>query len=211
MVAGKEVTIYSDNSHREALVTNSKINQNGKVTVTLQPKGGLVIKQTVPNLSAGDLKLRYDQPARIWEEAIPLGNSRLGAMVYGIPGREELQLNEETIWGGGPYRNDNPEALNALPEVRNLIFERKHGEADELINQTFFTKTHGMPFQTAGSVILDFPGHGRFDNYSRELELDRAVTTTRYQVDGVEYTREAFASFPDDVIIMRISANKKEH
>lgn len=209
MVAGKEVTIYSDNSHREALVTNSKINQNGKVTVTLQPKGGLVIKQTVPNLSAGDLKLRYDQPARIWEEAIPLGNSRLGAMVYGIPGREELQLNEETIWGGGPYRNDNPEALNALPEVRNLIFERKHGEADELINQTFFTKTHGMPFQTAGSVILDFPGHGRFDNYSRELELDRAVTTTRYQVDGVEYTREAFASFPDDVIIMRISANKK--
>lgn len=161
------------------------------------------------NLSAQDLKLRYDQPAKVWEEAIPLGNSRLGAMIYGIPDREEIQLNEETIWGGGPYRNDNPKALDALPEVRKLIFEEKNGEADKLINQTFFTQTHGMPFQTAGSVILEFPGHKNFKNYTRELDLNRAVATTRYQVDGVEYTREAFSSFVDDVFIMRITANKK--
>lgn len=161
------------------------------------------------NLSAQDLKLRYDQPAKVWEEAIPLGNSRLGAMIYGIPDREEIQLNEETIWGGGPYRNDNPKALDALPEVRKLIFEEKNGEADKLINQTFFTQTHGMPFQTAGSVILEFPGHKNFKNYTRELDLNRAVATTRYLVDGVEYTREAFSSFADDVFIMRISANKK--
>ncbi|NLC86820.1 MAG: glycoside hydrolase family 95 protein [Bacteroidales bacterium] len=161
------------------------------------------------NLSAQDLKLRYDQPAKVWEEAIPLGNSRLGAMIYGIPDREEIQLNEETIWGGGPYRNDNPKALDALPEVRKLIFEEKNGEADKLINQTFFTQTHGMPFQTAGSVILEFPGHKNFKNYTRELDLNRAVATTRYQVDGVEYTREAFSSFADDVFIMRITANKK--
>ena len=160
------------------------------------------------NLSAQDLKLRYDQPAKVWEEAIPLGNSRLGAMIYGIPDREEIQLNEETIWGGGPYRNDNPKALDALPEVRKLIFEEKNGEADKLINQTFFTQTHGMPFQTAGSVILEFPGHKNFKNYTRELDLNRAVATTRYLVDGVEYTREAFSSFADDVFIMRISANK---
>lgn len=161
------------------------------------------------NLSAQDLKLRYDQPAKVWEEAIPLGNSRLGAMIYGIPDREEIQLNEETIWGGGPYRNDNPKALDALPEVRKLIFEEKNGEADKLINQTFFTQTHGMPFQTAGSVILEFPGHKNFKNYTRELDLNRAVATTRYQVDGVEYTREAFSSFADDVFIMRITANIK--
>ena len=69
---------------------------------------------TIARLSAQDLKLNYDKPAKVWEEAIPLGNSRLGAMVYGIPHREEIQLNEETIWGGGPYRNDNPEALKEI-------------------------------------------------------------------------------------------------
>lgn len=158
---------------------------------------------------AQELKLQYDQPAKMWEEAIPLGNSRLGAMVYGIPHREEIQLNEETIWGGGPYRNDNPEALKALPKVRELIFEGENREADRLINQTFFTKAHGMPFQTAGSIILEFPGHDNFQHYRRELDLNRAVTTTRYEVEGVEYTREAFSSFADDVIIMRITASKK--
>lgn len=164
---------------------------------------------TIARLSAQDLKLNYDKPAKVWEEAIPLGNSRLGAMVYGIPHREEIQLNEETIWGGGPYRNDNPEALKALPKVRELIFEGENREADRLINQTFFTKTHGMPFQTAGSIILEFPGHDNFQHYRRKLDLNRAVTTTHYEVEGVKYTREAFSSFADDVIIMRITASKK--
>ncbi len=161
------------------------------------------------NLSAQNLKLWYDQPAKIWEEALPLGNSRLGAMVYGTPQREELQLNEETIWGGGPYKNDNPKALQALPEVRRLVFEGKSGEADKLINETFFTKTHGMPFQTAGSVILNFPEHQTYQDYYRELDISKAVATTRYTVDGVNYTRETFVSFADNVAIMRITASKK--
>ncbi len=161
------------------------------------------------NLSAQNLILWYSQPAKIWEEALPLGNSRLGAMVYGIPQREELQLNEETIWAGGPYKNDNPKALQALPEVRKLIFEGKSSEADKLINETFFTKTHGMPFQTAGSVILNFPEHQNYQNYYRELDISRAVATTRYTVDGVNYTRETFVSFADNVAIMRITASKK--
>lgn len=161
------------------------------------------------DLSAQDLKLWYNNPAKIWEEALPLGNSRLGAMVYGIPEKEELQLNEETIWGGGPYRNDNPKALGALPEARELIFKGKSREADQLINRTFFTKTHGMPFQTAGSVILNFPGHQNYQDYSRELDLDKALAITRYTVNGVKYTREVFSSFADDVIIMRITAGKK--
>lgn len=161
------------------------------------------------NTWAQDTRLWYDTPAKIWEEALPIGNSRLGAMVYGIPEKEELQLNEETIWGGGPYRNDNPEALGALPKVRELIFEGRTREADQLINQTFFTKTHGMPFQTAGSVILNFPGHQNYQDYYRELDLDRALATTRYTVNGMKYTREVFSSFADDVIVMRITAEKK--
>ncbi|NLD23492.1 MAG: glycoside hydrolase family 95 protein, partial [Bacteroidales bacterium] len=79
-----------------------------------------------------DLKLWYNTPAAVWEEALPMGNSRLGAMVYGIPDREEIQLNEETLWGGSPHRNDNPKALGALPEVQKLIFEEKYDEADKL-------------------------------------------------------------------------------
>ncbi|OJU55045.1 MAG: alpha-L-fucosidase, partial [Bacteroidales bacterium 45-6] len=159
--------------------------------------------------SAQNLKLWYDRPAKVWEEALPLGNSRLGAMVYGIPQREELQLNEETIWGGGPYRNDNPKALAALPEIRQLVFDGKSGQADKLINETFFTKTHGMPYQTAGSVVLTFPGHQAFQNYYRELDISKAVATTRYTANGVNYTRETFVSFADNVVIMRVTASKK--
>jgi len=155
---------------------------------------------------AENLKLWYKSPAKMWEEALPLGNSRLGAMVYGTPQREEIQLNEETIWGGGPYRNDNPKALEALPKVRQLIFEGKSREADQLLNPTFFSKAHGMPYQTAGSLMLSFPGHESYQEFYRELDLDRAVATTRYKVNGVEFTRETFVSFADDVVVMRLTA-----
>src|SRR5690606_26548717 len=151
----------------------------------------------------------YNEPAKAWVEALPLGNSRLRAMVYGIPQREELQLNAETTRGGGPQRNDNPNALQALPEAQKLVFEGKTREADRLVNQNFFTKIHGMPFQTAGSVLLKFAGHEKNSDYYRELDIDRAVALTRYTVDGVTYTRETFSSFVDNVIIMRITASKK--
>lgn len=160
-------------------------------------------------LPSQELKLRYDSPASIWEEALPLGNSRLGAMVYGNPSKEEIQLNEETIWAGSPYRNDNPKAAEALPEVQELIFQKKYEEADKLINETFFGGPHGMPYQTAGSLILHFEGHQDYQDYYRELDLDKAVATTRYKVNGVTYTREIFSSFADDVIIMRLTADKK--
>lgn len=171
----------------------------------------LIIFIGISNLEiiSQDLKLWYNTPATVWEEALPMGNSRLGAMVYGIPEREEIQLNEETLWGGSPHRNDNPKALGALPEVQKLIFEEKYDEADKLINETFFGGPHGMPYQTAGSLILNFDNHQNYQNYYRELDLNKAVTLTRYMVDGVTYTRELFSSFADDVIIMRISADKK--
>ena len=157
------------------------------------------------------LKLQYDEQAdpKVWEQALPIGNGRLGAMVYGIPHREEVQLNEETIWAGGPYRNDNHKAGANLKDIQQLIFEGKSQEADKRINETFFTKTHGMPYQTAGSVLLNFPDHTKFQNYYRELDIEQAKATTRYEVNGITYTREVISSFEDDVILMKITSSQK--
>lgn len=157
---------------------------------------------------AQNLKLWYQQPAKTWVEALPVGNSSMGAMVYGGTSREELQLNEETLWGGGPYRNDNPKALESLAEVRNLIFSGKTMDAQNLIDQTFYTGRNGMPYQTIGSLIIEAPGHEKAKNYYRDINLERAVATTRYQVDGVNFQREVFASFPDRVIIVRFTTDK---
>lgn len=157
---------------------------------------------------AQNLKLWYQQPAKTWVEALPVGNSSMGAMVYGGTSREELQLNEETLWGGGPYRNDNPKALESLAEVRNLIFSGKTMDSQNLIDQTFYTGRNGMPYQTIGSLIIEAPGHEKAKNYYRDLDLERAVATTCYQVDGVNFQREVFASFPDRVIIVRFTADK---
>lgn len=157
---------------------------------------------------AQNLKLWYQQPAKTWVEALPVGNSSMGAMVYGGTSREELQLNEETLWGGGPYRNDNPKALESLAEVRNLIFSGKTMDAQNLIDQMFYTGRNGMPYQTIGSLIIEAPGHEKAKNYYRDLNLERAVATTRYQVDGVNFQREVFASFPDRVIIVRFTTDK---
>jgi alpha-L-fucosidase 2 len=155
------------------------------------------------------LKLWYRQPAKQWVEALPLGNGRLGAMVFGNPSKEIIQLNEYTIWAGQPYRNDNPEAKDALPKVRQLIFEGKYVEAQDLVNKKIISRnSQGMPYQTAGNLHLVFPGHENFTNYYRELNIETAVSTTRYEVDGVVYERVAFSSFPDQVMIVRITASK---
>ncbi|MBN2698521.1 MAG: glycoside hydrolase family 95 protein, partial [Bacteroidales bacterium] len=155
------------------------------------------------------LKLWYTQPARQWVEALPVGNGRLGAMVYGDPSKELIQLNESTVWAGSPYRNDNPEAREALPEVRRLIFEGKYKEAHDIVNQKFISKiSNGMPYQTMGNLRLFFPGHENFSDYSRELDLIEAMVSSRYNVDGVKYETRVFSSFPDQIIVVSISADK---
>lgn len=155
------------------------------------------------------LKLWYDKPAEKWVEALPVGNGRLGAMVYGDPQEEVIQLNENTIWAGQPNRNDNPEAKAYLPEVQKLLFEGKSAEAQELVNQHFISKTsHGMPYQTAGNLKMSFPNHKNYTEYYRELDLETAVTTTRYTAGGVGYETKVFASHPDQVIVVQITADK---
>jgi alpha-L-fucosidase 2 len=158
---------------------------------------------------SGDLALWYDKPAGDeWVRALPLGNGRLGAMVYGNPGSERIQLNEDTVWAGSPYRNDSPQARAALPEVRRLIFKGEHALAQKLAGETFFKGPHGMMYQPVGDLALSFPGHDDYRDYYRELNLETAVATTRYSVAGVEYTRRVFASAPDQVIVVRLSASR---
>jgi len=127
----------------------------------------IVILQTFASISSQDdpyLKLWYTKPARQWVEALPVGNGRLGAMIYGDPSKELIQLNENTVWAGSPYRNDNPDAREALPEVRKLIFEGKYKEAHDIVNQKFISKiSNGMPYEIMGNLRLTFSGH---DNYS---------------------------------------------
>lgn len=168
----------------------------------------LLLLLTSHLVSGQDLKLWYSQPAQNWSEALPIGNSRLGAMVYGGTEREELQLNEETFWAGSPYNNNNPNAVHVLPIVRKLIFEGRNQEAQRLIDANFLTRQHGMSYLTLGNLYLEFPGHKDASDFYRDLNLENATTTTRYQVNGINYTRTTFASFTDNVIIMHIKASR---
>ncbi len=167
---------------------------------------GIISRGSAQNDSL--LKLWYLQPAKQWIEALPVGNGRLGAMVYGDPCKEIIQLNENTVWAGQPNQNDNPDAKEALPEVRKLIFEGKYKEAQDLVNQKFISKTsHGMPYQTVGDLQLKFSGHENYSDYYRELDIENATASTRYSLNGVNYSTKIFASFPDQVIIARITAD----
>ena len=152
--------------------------------------------------------LWYDKPANVWLEALPLGNSKLGAMVFGKTDVEEIQLNEETFWSGGPHNNNSASSIYYLNEVRSLIFQGKEKDAENLINREFVKGPHGMRFLTLGSLKLDF-GHKDAKNYRRELNLNNAVSTVSYTANGVKYIRETFASLEDDVIVMRIKASGK--
>jgi len=155
------------------------------------------------------LKLWYNQPAKNWNEALPLGNGRLGAMVFGNPMNERIQLNENTLYTGSPNRNDNPNAKEALPKVRKLIFEGKFKEAQDLVNDKIITKTsHGAAYQTVGDLHLDFLGIGDYTNFYRDLNIEKALATTTFTTDGVNYTREVFSSFPDQVVVVRLTASK---
>ena len=164
---------------------------------------------TVIGSYSEDLKLWYSSPAKNWIEALPIGNSRLGAMVYGGIGHEELQLNEETFWAGGPYDNNNTLARYVLPIVRQLIFEGNYREAQRMVDANFFCKKNGMSYLTMGSLFIDFNGHEKATDFYRDLNISNATATTRYKVDGVTYTRTAFASFTDSVIVMHVKADKK--
>ena len=153
-------------------------------------------------------KLWYDQPAGTWLRALPIGNSQLGAMVYGGTDVEELALNEETFWSGSPHDNNSPEAREHLQEVRDLTLMGREEEAHQLLDRYFFHGPHGMRFLPLGSVKLSL-GHKNVTDYRRELDLGDALATTTYTCNGVKYERTVFASQTDHAIVVRLTASKK--
>ncbi|MFC0877844.1 glycoside hydrolase N-terminal domain-containing protein [Saccharicrinis sp. FJH2] len=159
------------------------------------------------------MKLWYENPAQVWEEALPLGNGRLGAMVFGSTGTEQIQLNEETVWAGEPGNNLPKGFKEILPEVRKLIFQGKYKEA-EALTMTRIPRhapewnNYGMPYQTVGDLLIHFPGHEHYTSYYRELNIENATSSTTYEVDGVTYKREYFISAPDQIMLIRLSASE---
>lgn len=178
-------------------------------------------------------KLWYEQPANAsanddpdawvddaeWLKALPLGNGSLGAMVFGDVNKERIQLNEESMWSGSPAENDNPAAYPAQAEIRRLLFEGKHREATLLTEQTQICIGDGTglgngtnvpfgSFQTLGDLWIDFEKESSYENYHRELDLEEAIVRVSYTQDDVQYAREIFVSQPDQVMVVRLTADK---
>jgi alpha-L-fucosidase 2 len=155
------------------------------------------------------LKLWYRQPAANWNEALPVGNGRLAAMIFGGPQREHLQLNEDSVWSGEKRDRSNPEAPKAVPEIRRLLQEGHPAEAQKLADQSMISIPRALPvYQTLGDLWLDFDVEPDPGSYRRELDLDRGVATVQFNAKGVRYVREVFASAPRHAIVVRLSADK---
>jgi alpha-L-fucosidase 2 len=153
--------------------------------------------------------LWYRAPATVWTEALPVGNGRLGAMVFGGTARERLQINEDTLWAGGPYSQVNPEARPNLERVRELIFAGRFAEAEALAEDKLMGKPiRQMPYQPAADLWLDFDLPSPVADYRHELDLDAAIATTRFSAGDVTLTREVFSTAADGVLVVRLSADK---
>jgi alpha-L-fucosidase 2 len=158
-------------------------------------------------------KLWYDKPATIWLEALPIGNGRLGGMIYGGTKSEQIQLNEDSFWSGGPHNNNSSTSKNFLEQVRTLIFNGQESEAEKIINNEFIKGPHGMKYLTLGSLFLTHPDidENNIRNYKRELDLKTALSTISFENNGVHYKRTSFASIPDGIIIMKFEADRKSN
>ncbi|WP_428938105.1 glycoside hydrolase family 95 protein [Fontivita pretiosa] len=156
------------------------------------------------------MQLWYPKPATQWIEALPVGNGRLGAMVFGGPARERLQFNEDTLWTDGPRDYSHPGAAEVLPTLRQLLWEGKQKEAEALAMERFMSvPLRQSSYQPVGDVYIDFPGHEEVLEYRRSLDLRTAIARVSYRTaQGVSFTREVFSSYPDQAIVVRISADK---
>ena len=159
--------------------------------------------------AANTTTLWYEKPAETWSAAIPLGNGRLGAMLFGDPAKERVLLNEETVWTGGPYNPTNTAGAKHVAEIRKLVFARDYARAHRLFGRHMMgTPVEQMKYQPLGDLWLEFPGHEKVTDYRRDLNLDTAIASVRYTVDGVKFSREAFVSPVDQVIVIRLTADR---
>ncbi len=148
----------------------------------------------------------YQQPAKAWHEALPVGNGRLGAMVFGGVNTERLALNEESVWSGQPTQTDRVGAYESLPEIRRLLFEGNHRQAQNLVNSRVLGPRPLGAYQPLGDLMLDFPSSGTVTEYRRELNLDTALARTTFRIDDTDFTREVFACPVHDVLVVRLSS-----
>lgn len=177
-------------------------------SVQAQQKHQALKKMNVP-YDHGRYKLWYNKPAKNWNEALPLGNGFIGGMVFGNVQDERIQLNESTIWGGGPNNTIDSGARPYINQVRALLAEKKYTEAQELANSKLGPKGNsGMPYQLAGNLYISFPGKDNVNNYYRDLDIANATAVVKYTLNGVNYKREYFTSFGSNVLMARLTANK---
>jgi len=161
--------------------------------------------------SPSGMKIWFNQPAATWNDALPVGNGRLGAMVFGGVENERLELNEESVWTGEPRWDANPDALKNLPEVRQLLFEGKYKEAEELAQKGILGNKPRTPvatYQALGDIYLDFGPQRGLTNYRRELDIDEAIARVSYTANQVNFLREVFSSAPDQAMVVRLTADK---
>ncbi len=150
--------------------------------------------------------LWYRQPAHVWTEALPVGNGRLGAMVFGDVRHEHLALNEATLWSGGPKEWNNPRAKSILPQVRQALFAEDYARADQLCRE--MQGPYNQSYQPLGDLFLDFFESDGYQSYYRELDIDRAVTAVRYELNGAIFERKVIASFPAQVIAVHLTCSQ---
>ncbi|HEY7883942.1 MAG TPA: glycoside hydrolase family 95 protein [Cellvibrionaceae bacterium] len=154
------------------------------------------------------LVLWYSRPAANWNEALPVGNGRLGAMVFGGVQQEVLQLNEDTLWAGGPHNNVNPSLKPHLQQVTDLVLAGRHEQAQALADEHLYSSSHGMPYQTVGNLRIDFAHGEQAEDYRRSLDIGQALSEVVYRVAGVNYHRETFAALSAPVVVTRLTASE---
>src|ERR1700761_5282099 len=156
-----------------------------------------------------DMTIWYRQPAEKWLEAMPVGNGYMGGMVFGGTSQERIALNESSFWSGKPHDYNDPKAITYFPQIRQLVVDEKFHEAEDMANKHFF----GIPiaqqaYEPIGDLLLSFDGMDKVENYRRELNMETGVTKVTYKVGNVTYTREAFMSYPDHVMVVHLTASK---
>jgi alpha-L-fucosidase 2 len=153
--------------------------------------------------------LWYQRPAQGWTEALPIGNGRLGGMVFGGTESERIQLNEDTIWAGERRDRTNPQSLKSLPKVRQLLFDGRPAEAEALAEKTMMAFPKRMPpYQPLGDLRFVFPDHEAYSDYVRELDLDTGIARLSYRLGDAVYRREVFASAVDQILVVRLSCDR---
>ncbi|HEU4711032.1 MAG TPA: glycoside hydrolase family 95 protein [Pyrinomonadaceae bacterium] len=190
-------------------ITRRKFLVDAGATAASLPLAASLLHASAFTAADEELLLWYDKPAQEWTEALPIGNGRLGAMIFGGTAVEQLQLNEDTLYAGSPYDPNNPAALAALPEARRLIFEGKYKEAHDLVGAKMMAHPiKQMPYEPVGDLKLLFPQHQNPTNYRRQLDLNTAIASVSYTVGPTTFTREMFVSPVDQIVVVHLTADQ---